>query len=47
MLFDEEVFPEPSVFDPERYLEEQPGGQWKYIARKIDPRIVNFGYGRR
>jgi cytochrome P450 len=47
MLHDEELFPNPSEFRPERYLEKQPNGQNKYIAKSVDPRMIIFGYGRR
>jgi cytochrome P450 len=46
MLHDETDFPDPEEFIPERYLEQTASG-WKYVPTKIDPRVVNFGYGRR
>jgi hypothetical protein len=45
-MHDEEEFPDPEGFIPERYLEKTEAG-WKYVPAKIDPRVVNFGYGRR
>jgi cytochrome P450 len=46
VLHDENVFPDPEEFVPERYLEKTETG-WKYIPAKVDPQVVNFGYGRR
>ena len=38
MLHDPQVYPEPSKFNPERFLGSQP---------QQDPRNVSFGFGRR
>lgn len=38
MLHDPQVYPEPSKFNPERFLGPQP---------QQDPRNVSFGFGRR
>ena len=45
-LHDENVFLDPEEFVLERYLEKTETG-WKYILAKVDPQVVNFGYGRR
>ncbi|KAL0563837.1 hypothetical protein V5O48_018225 [Marasmius crinis-equi] len=42
MLRDESLFPNPDVFDPERYLNVNPE-----LKSKRDPRNVLFGFGRR
>ena len=45
MLQDPTVFPEPSEFKPERYLNED--GSLRELARHEDPSLVGFGFGRR
>jgi cytochrome P450 len=47
MLHDDDVFPDPMGFSPERYLDNDVGDRWKYIASSVDPRVAAFGYGRR
>lgn len=42
MTHDEEVYPDPLTFNPERYL-----GLDEEEARKLDPRNIVFGFGRR
>jgi cytochrome P450 len=44
MLYDEDLFPEPHMFKPERFLE---NGKLKTDI-PLDPEgSVNFGFGRR
>ena len=43
MLRDPHVFPEPDRFNPERYLEKVDDE----TARRRDPRVLAFGFGRR
>jgi len=43
MLRDPDVFPEPDRFNPERYLEKVD----EETARRRDPRVFVFGFGRR
>lgn len=45
MLQDPTVFPEPTEFRPERYLNED--GALKELERHEDPSIIGFGFGRR
>ncbi|KAF7974983.1 hypothetical protein HWV62_10733 [Athelia sp. TMB] len=45
MLHDEEIYPEPSEFRPERYLAED--GQLRALQRAEDPAQIAFGFGRR
>lgn len=43
ILHDEEMYPEPLRFNPDRYFEDD--GQWDVKVR--DPASVVFGFGRR
>ncbi|KAI0371374.1 cytochrome P450 [Pilatotrama ljubarskyi] len=45
MLQDPAVFPEPSEFRPERYLNAD--GSLRELERHEDPSIIGFGFGRR
>lgn len=45
MLQDPAVFPEPTEFRPERYLNVD--GTLKELERHEDPSIIGFGFGRR
>ncbi|KAI0360360.1 cytochrome P450 [Trametes cingulata] len=45
MLQDPTVFPEPTEFRPERYL--NPDGTLRELERHEDPSIIGFGFGRR
>ncbi|KAI0336626.1 cytochrome P450 [Cubamyces sp. BRFM 1775] len=45
MLQDPLVFPEPTEFRPERYLNKN--GSLRELARHEDPSLVGFGFGRR
>lgn len=45
MLHDEIIFPDPSRFMPERYLDEH--GRLKSMSRFEDPAVIGFGFGRR
>jgi hypothetical protein len=47
MMNDDEVFPDPREFSPERFLQTDANGRLKYVANEVDPRTVIFGYGRR
>jgi len=43
MLHDEEIYPDPSTFRPERFLTED----GKLDLKIRDPTTVAFGFGRR
>ncbi|KAI0316083.1 cytochrome P450 [Amylostereum chailletii] len=45
ILHDDAVFPDPSAFRPERYLDSD--GKLKDLRRAEDPAWIAFGYGRR
>ncbi|PSR74371.1 hypothetical protein PHLCEN_2v9879 [Hermanssonia centrifuga] len=45
MLHDEKVYPEPSQFRPERYLDSR--GALRTLDRMEDPAVIGFGFGRR
>ena len=45
MTQDENVFPEPKQFRPERYLDDQ--GALRTLDRSEDPVAIAFGFGRR
>lgn len=45
MLHDETVYPEPSRFRPERYLNDR--GTLRALERAEDPSVIAFGFGRR
>jgi cytochrome P450 len=51
MFQDEEMFPNPRKFIPERFLEEElavaGASRWRYRGKAVDPRVAVFGYGRR
>jgi hypothetical protein len=47
MLHDEDMYPNSSQFNPERYIERGSNGEMKYVAKEVDPRLIIFGYGRR
>ena len=43
MLHDEDIFPQPNEFRPERYL----GDDDTPLDRTRDPSLLAFGFGRR
>ncbi|EKM56447.1 uncharacterized protein PHACADRAFT_92801 [Phanerochaete carnosa HHB-10118-sp] len=45
MLHDEKVFPEPSKFMPDRFLDGN--GRLRSLSRLEDPAVLGFGFGRR
>ena len=45
ILHDEETYPDPFVFNPERYLDAQ--GNLRKLDKLEDPGFVAFGLGRR
>ncbi|VDB87895.1 unnamed protein product [Peniophora sp. CBMAI 1063] len=45
LLHDEETYPDPFVFNPDRYLDSQ--GQLRKLDKLEDPSFVAFGLGRR
>lgn len=45
MLHDEAIFPDPSLFNPGRFL--NPDGMLRKLERWEDPSVIGFGFGRR
>ncbi|CAL1708513.1 unnamed protein product [Somion occarium] len=45
MLHDEKVFPDPTEFRPERFLDNN--GKLRHLERHEDPSVIGFGFGRR
>jgi cytochrome P450 len=45
MVNDESIYPNPGLFDPERYMERS--GDGTKVRRQRDPREIVFGFGRR
>lgn len=45
MLHDPNIFPDPSSFHPERFLNED--GSLKSLEKHEDPVEIGFGFGRR
>lgn len=42
MMYDEKAYPNPTIFNPERFLKDG-----KLDPEVLDPRIIAFGFGRR
>jgi cytochrome P450 len=47
MMHDPSDYPDPSAFQPERYLTRPPSGGWARRDDVSDPRAIAFGFGRR